>query len=236
MTSLAQWTGVWANAGRQWRTGKPGLLLFLGVTKSWTRLHHWTTTINFFFLSPCLFNFILFLNFTIFYWFCQISKWICHRYTCIPHPEPSSLLPPCTIPVHQPQASSIVHRTWIGDSFHIWYYTYFNAILPYRPTLSLSHRVQNSYVSAASVQFSSVAQSYLTLCDPMNLSTPGLPVHHQLLEFTQTHVHMSFNVSQVLCLDLQNSCLQLHVLTSSIQAHSLKTENLTEETELIYIL
>ena len=40
-----------------------------------------------------------------------------------------------------------------------------------------------------SVQFSSVAQSYLTLCDPMNCSTPGLPVHHQLLEFTQTHVH-----------------------------------------------
>ena len=40
-----------------------------------------------------------------------------------------------------------------------------------------------------SVQFSSVAQSYLTLCDPMNRSTPGLPVHHQLPEFTQTHAH-----------------------------------------------
>ena len=39
-----------------------------------------------------------------------------------------------------------------------------------------------------SVQFSSV-QSCLTLCDPMNRSMPGLPVHHQLLEFTQTHVH-----------------------------------------------
>ena len=39
------------------------------------------------------------------------------------------------------------------------------------------------------VQFSSLAQSCLTLCDPMNHSTPGLPVHHQLLEFTQTHVH-----------------------------------------------
>ena len=38
-------------------------------------------------------------------------------------------------------------------------------------------------------QFSSVqSQSYLTLCDPMNHSTPGLPVHHQLLESTQTHV------------------------------------------------
>jgi len=39
------------------------------------------------------------------------------------------------------------------------------------------------------VQFSSVAQSCPTLCDPMNCSTLGLPVHHQLLEFTQTHVH-----------------------------------------------
>ena len=40
-----------------------------------------------------------------------------------------------------------------------------------------------------SVQFSSVAQSCPTLCDPMNRSTPGLPVHHQLPEFTQTHAH-----------------------------------------------
>ena len=40
-----------------------------------------------------------------------------------------------------------------------------------------------------SVQFSSVAQSCPTLCDPMNRSMPGLPVYHQLLKFTQTHVH-----------------------------------------------
>ena len=38
-------------------------------------------------------------------------------------------------------------------------------------------------------QFSSVTQLCPTLCDPMNRSTPGLPVHHQLLESTQTHVH-----------------------------------------------
>ena len=38
-------------------------------------------------------------------------------------------------------------------------------------------------------QIRSVAQSCPTLCDPMNHSTPGLPVHHQLPEFTQTHVH-----------------------------------------------
>ena len=39
------------------------------------------------------------------------------------------------------------------------------------------------------VQFSSVAQTCLTLCDPMKRNTPGLPVHHQLQEFTQIHVH-----------------------------------------------
>ena len=41
-----------------------------------------------------------------------------------------------------------------------------------------------------SVQFSSVAQSCPTLCNPMNYRMPGLPVHHQLPEFTQTHVHL----------------------------------------------
>jgi len=53
------------------------------------------------------------------------------------------------------------------------------------------HRVRRiwniSWIS--SVQFSSVAQLSLTLCDPMDCSMPGLPVHHQLPEFTQTHVH-----------------------------------------------
>ena len=46
------------------------------------------------------------------------------------------------------------------------------------------------------IQFTSVAQSCLTFCDPMNRSTPGLPVHHQLLEFTQTHVHGARDVIQ----------------------------------------
>ena len=41
----------------------------------------------------------------------------------------------------------------------------------------------------SSDQIRSVTQSCPTLCDPMNCSTPGLPVHHQLLEFTETHVH-----------------------------------------------
>ena len=44
-------------------------------------------------------------------------------------------------------------------------------------------------LGSSSSSSSSVAQSCQTLCNPMNHSTPGLPVHHQLLEFTQTHVH-----------------------------------------------
>ena len=49
--------------------------------------------------------------------------------------------------------------------------------------------IRKQDTSGSSVQFSSGTQSCLTLHDPMNHSTPGLPVHHQLPEFTQTHVH-----------------------------------------------
>ena len=45
-------------------------------------------------------------------------------------------------------------------------------------------------------QFSSVAQWCLTLCDPMNCSTPGLPLYNKLLEFTQTHVHQAGDAIQ----------------------------------------
>ena len=50
-----------------------------------------------------------------------------------------------------------------------------------------------------SVQFSSVAQSCPTLCDPMDCNMPGLPVHHQLLESTQTHVHWVNDAILILC-------------------------------------
>ena len=59
--------------------------------------------------------------------------------------------------------------------------------LPWNGNLHILKK--ESYSILASVQFSSVAQLCPTLCDPMNCSTPGLPVHHQLPEFTQTHVH-----------------------------------------------
>ena len=69
------------------------------------------------------------------------------------------------------------------------------SLLKYRllHSLWLSDSIQ---LDGASVQFSSVAQSCPTLCNPMNRSIPGLPVHHQLLEFTQTHVHRAGDAIQ----------------------------------------
>ena len=57
---------------------------------------------SFFFSFFFFFNFIFKLYNIVL--FCQISKWIRHRYTCVPHPEPSSLLPPHTIPLGHPSA------------------------------------------------------------------------------------------------------------------------------------
>ena len=68
------------------------------------------------------------------------------------------------------------------------------------------------------VQFSSLTQSCSTVCDPMNRSTPGLPVHHQLPEFTQTHVIKSVMPSShlILCCPL----LLLPLIPPSIRIFS----------------
>ena len=69
------------------------------------------------------------------------------------------------------------------------------------------------------VQFSSVAQSCPTLCDPMNRSTPDLPVHYQLPEFTQTHVHW---VCESICLwwhtDISSSVIPVSSCPQSLPA------------------
>ena len=68
--------------------------------------------------------------------------------------------------------------------------------IPYNHTGEVTNRFKGldlidrvAIIKSFSDQIRSVAQSCPTLCDPMNRSTPGLPVHHQLPEFTQTHVH-----------------------------------------------
>ena len=70
-----------------------------------------------------------------------------------------------------------------------------------------------------SFPFSSDTQSYPTLCNPMNHSMPGLPVHHQLLEITQTHVHLTISSSVVPF----SSCLQSFPTSGSFQMSQLFT-------------
>ena len=79
----------------------------------------WNLTNEDIFIYIFFFNLILFFNFTILYWFCHISTCTCHRYTRVPHPEPSSLLPPRTIPLGRPSAPapSIQYRASNQDIF-----------------------------------------------------------------------------------------------------------------------
>ena len=81
-----------------------------------------------------------------------------------------------------------IHVHWVSDAIQS------SHPLPLHSPFALGlaqHQGLFQWVGTAfsSIQFSSITQSGPTLCDPMNHSTPGLPVHHQLPEFTQTHVH-----------------------------------------------
>jgi len=108
---LRKWTyGCW---------GK-GQLGTLGRSCTYCYIYFFLILFSSFFI---FFFFILFFNFTILYWFCHISKWICHRYTRVPHPEPSSLLPPHTIPLGHPSAPapSIQYR---ASSLDWWLVSY----------------------------------------------------------------------------------------------------------------
>ena len=69
----------------------------------------------------------------------------------------------------------------------IFIWVYFRT--PYSGPLTCVSPFNNIILIPIRNQIRSVAQLCLTLCDPMNHSTPGLPVHHQLLEFTETHIH-----------------------------------------------
>ena len=119
-------------------------------------------------------------------------------------------LPPHSIPLGCPSApalSALLHASNLGWSSvsHMVIYVFqccslrssHRHLIPQSPKVCslhlclfccLAYRViVTTFLN--SIQFGLVAQSCPTLCDPMNLSTPGLPVHHQISEFTQTHVH-----------------------------------------------
>ena len=88
-------------------------------------------------------------------------------------------------PILNPPPTSHPIYLWIIPVDNLVCNCYFILELSWFPMFSF--RCTWTWFSYTSVQFS--RQSCLTLCDPMNRSTPGLPVHHQLPEFTQTHVH-----------------------------------------------
>ena len=81
---------------------------------------------------------------------------------------------------------SFPHRTFV-ETDHVGVSLFLNFALP---IMCLFFLLSVQFIpSLLSVQFSSVAQSCPTICNTMNCSMPGPPVHHQLPEFTQTHVH-----------------------------------------------
>ena len=83
--------------------------------------------------------------------------------------------------------NTVNHFIYIISTLFIWHNCW---------TKKSKEKTDGPQILNLSVQFSSVAQSCRTLCEPMNCSTPGLPVHHQLPEFTQTHVHWVGNAIQ----------------------------------------
>ena len=130
------------------------------------------------------------------------------------NPPPTSLPVPSlwVILVHQPQAHCIMHRTWTGNLFHMWYFTCFNVILLYYPALTLSHRVEKTvlyiYVSCClsyRVVINHLAKfhiyallllshfSRVRLCDPIDGSPPGSPVPGILQARTLEWVAISFS-------------------------------------------
>ena len=149
--------------------------------------------------------------------FCQTSTWISHRYTYIPFllnllpillPTPPLKVdtdPLFEFPEPNSKSPSAVYFTHGNVSFHatLSIYLTLSSPLPMSTIYSLClflhcgpvnkilqyHFSKFCIYAFSSVQFSSVAQLCLALCDPMNRSMPGLLVHHQLLEFTQNHVH-----------------------------------------------
>ena len=80
-------------------------------------------------------------------------------------------------------------RIFPKSALHIRWPKYWSFSFNISPSNEYSGLISFAVQKLFNFQFSSVTQSCPTLCDPMNLSMPGFPVHHQLPEFTQTHIH-----------------------------------------------
>ena len=156
---------------------KPADITFF--VAAWKKRHYSKNeNIFFLFFKKCIY-------FTLQYWFCHTLTWIRHECTCVPDPEPPSNLPPYSIPLGHPSApalSTLYHASNLGWRFvsHVIFYMFqchspkssHLRPLPQSPKdwsihlclfCCLAYRVI--------IQFSSVAQSCPTLCDPMNPST-----------------------------------------------------------------
>jgi len=159
------------------------------------------------------------------YWFCHISKWICHRYTCVPHPEPSALLPPHIIPLCDPIGNSppgspvpgILQARileWVAISFsNAWklkvkvkslgrvrlFATPWTAAYQAPPSMGFSRQEYWSRLPFPSPMRACMLScfSHVRLCDFMDSSPPGCPVHRILQERILKWVAISFSIKKV---------------------------------------
>ena len=110
------------------------------------------------------------------------------------------------------EATCVCMCVWDRDAGNIQGLSGLSTQFCHEPKTALIGKVYFS-----SVQFSSVAQSCPTLSNPMNRSTPGLPVHHQLPECTQTHVHWVDDAIQSSSIVPFSSCPQSFPASGSFQ-------------------
>ena len=133
MTNALSWQNSISPCPASFCTPRPNLPVTPGIS-----------FFNFYFFKFIYFNWRL-VYFTILYWFCCTSTWICHGCTRVPNPEHPSHLAPHTIPLSHPcaPAPSLLYHA-LNLEWRFISHTCFNAILPNHPTLTLSHKVHKT--------------------------------------------------------------------------------------------